>query len=309
MKDPLLLPDVIFFTGDITQKSREDEYNNAWNFFFKPLLEKLSLSENQLFFIPGNHDVDRTKTTNLDSGIVQRITDSTDVYSLLNDSNKSGYLDQLIQRMTEYQKFQNKITKHKFHIEKLSWGNLFTTKDKVKIGIIGLNSSWTSASIKGYDGDVEEQGKLIVGKPLVEDAIEQVKKISSNYDLLITLIHHPIDWLMPWDQKDVRQIIRDNSTFLLHGHVHETNISFLGSPNPTTMVISAGTISKKLELQEINSCLHSYNIVRLDITNSEGKIYFRRFDPVSQRYGNDDTSFINAKDGIYSFNYKEDFNK
>jgi hypothetical protein len=47
-------------------------------------------------------------------------------------------------------------------------------------------------------------------------------------------------------------------------------------------------------------------MMQLDLSNSIGKIFFRRFDAERGRYGADNTAFPGHEDGIYSFQYGKD---
>jgi hypothetical protein len=93
---------------------------------------------------------------------------------------------------------------------------------------------------------------------------------------------------------------------LLHGHVHRTSVDFINNPKPTTMVISAGALYKDLEIKDASTCLHAYNIVRIDLVNKRGLIIFRRYDPTNKRYGIDDTSMNYCDDGKISFSFGEE---
>ena len=49
--------DLVFVTGDIAFSGNQEEYELAAEFFDK-LLSKLSVSQDRLYVVPGNHDVD-----------------------------------------------------------------------------------------------------------------------------------------------------------------------------------------------------------------------------------------------------------
>jgi predicted MPP superfamily phosphohydrolase len=308
-----LKPDTVFFTGDLTNKARPDEFTETLEKDLTKILNGCGLKTCNLFVVPGNHDVDRTQTTDLDGGIIEKLVDASKIYALFNEPTQKGYLQQLRQRMNIYHSALSSIKDLPLDAEVLSevlsWGRVLKTKGGKQVGIIGLNSVWTSASVRGGDGEVADQGQLIIGKPLVEAALEQIRKElpkeQPNLDACIALMHHPLNWLQQWDQKDVKQILREKCHFVLHGHVHETTMDFLGRPDPSTMTISAGALFKKYEQGDIYTCMHAYNIVQLDLANQRGTIYFRRFDPVNQRYGVDDTTFL-VRNGQYSFQYGDD---
>lgn len=302
-----LKPDIIFFTGDLANKARNDEYTKAWDSVLSLVLRECELQPEDLFVIPGNHDIDWGQRTEDEARIIQDLYDASQIQAFLHDPRKSGYYQQLTQCMGNYYKGTNN-TRLPFSGEKLSWGKVLTIRSGKKIGIIGLNSAWLSASVKNWDGEVDDQGKLVVGLPLIQEALEEIaKEADPTPDMYIALMHHPLSWLQEWDQQDVQQILSETCTFLLHGHVHNTTVSFLGRPNPGTMTISAGTMFKELNREDVYTCLHAYNITKLDLNHYTGTTYFRKFDPVRWRYGMDDTAFDNVRNGQYSFSYEDNF--
>lgn len=294
-----LKPDAVFFTGDLAHKAKPDEFAKAFEMCLNPILEECDLKPSDLFIVPGNHDVDRSQTTKIDVSIVQQLDRASDIHALLNDSLQAGYRQQLLQRMNTYKAAVGSIAGLPFDAEALSWGCTLESESGHRIGVIGLNSVWTSASVEGSDGEVDDQGKLIVGRTLLQAALEQIE--GSEPKTCIALMHHPISWLQHWDEQDIRRVLREECRFVLHGHVHETTVDFLGDPSPSTMVVSAGALFKKYDQSDFHTCLHAYNLVRLDLASSEGTIYFRRFDPVSGRYGMDDTTFEHVRNGQCSF--------
>lgn len=58
--------DFILFNGDLINNGsmgfdKDYEYNLVMEYFIEPLLTNLSLDKNNIFFVPGNHDVNRSK--------------------------------------------------------------------------------------------------------------------------------------------------------------------------------------------------------------------------------------------------------
>src|SRR5687767_14219757 len=56
---PDIRPDIVCLTGDIAQSSKPEEYELARELFLDPLIAKLRIDPERLFWVPGNHDVDR----------------------------------------------------------------------------------------------------------------------------------------------------------------------------------------------------------------------------------------------------------
>ncbi|MEO1268950.1 MAG: metallophosphoesterase, partial [Myxococcota bacterium] len=51
--------DLVCFTGDIAQAGTRAEFELARKHLFDPLLSRLGLDREHLFWVPGNHDIDR----------------------------------------------------------------------------------------------------------------------------------------------------------------------------------------------------------------------------------------------------------
>ena len=62
--------DFIVFSGDVTFSGEEKQYDNAYEKFFKPILEATNLTEDKLFIVPGNHDLNRNIVNDPDYSLV-----------------------------------------------------------------------------------------------------------------------------------------------------------------------------------------------------------------------------------------------
>ncbi len=171
---PSLKPDVIFFTGDLTKKAKAAEVTDAYRACLEPILQECSLGPRDLFVVPGNHDVDRNLTTRLDAGLVTQIDGPSAIGALLEEPTWAGFKQQLVQRVTSFQAALGMLADLPFPSGALSWGRTFPTDGAEQIGVIGLNSAWTSASVKGWDGEIDDQGKLFVGLPLLQTALSEL---------------------------------------------------------------------------------------------------------------------------------------
>ena len=51
--------DFIVFSGDLAFSGKAEEYETAGREFLAPVMSAVSLSRDRVFFVPGNHDIDR----------------------------------------------------------------------------------------------------------------------------------------------------------------------------------------------------------------------------------------------------------
>ncbi|HKP36243.1 MAG TPA: hypothetical protein VJT71_05250 [Pyrinomonadaceae bacterium] len=110
---------------------------------------------------------------------------------------------------------------------------------------------------------------LLLGERQVRVALEAADEAGA--DLKIALIHHPFDWLRPFDRRDCEAMLLDNCHFILHGHLHHMAITHLKSPDSSAMVIAGGACYETREHP------NSYNFVQLDFSLHKGTIYLRRY--------------------------------
>ena len=80
-------PDLIFITGDITFSGKKEEFNIAQNFIDK-LSDIISIDKKYIFFVPGNHDIDRTEEEDAIIGARQRITNLLELEKIYSNSKR-----------------------------------------------------------------------------------------------------------------------------------------------------------------------------------------------------------------------------
>ncbi len=74
--------DLVFVTGDIAYSGRTEEYERASK-FFNNILEILNLGREAIFFVPGNHDIQRSNTANYVSKMLDGINSEKEVAEIL----------------------------------------------------------------------------------------------------------------------------------------------------------------------------------------------------------------------------------
>ncbi len=203
-----LAPDMVFITGDIADKGKEEEYDEFYEKFYLPLHESLpAKSENNIFLVPGNHDVDWTQVRAVQTyDLLSRIPE------FLDPTNEGQF-----ERNAILPRFRAFVESDLTSEQQEHWLNsakgTFYKKISVKdftIGIIGLNTAWFSSS----DAD---RHQLSAGKYLLEDALENI----GDCDLKFVLGHHPLDWLLDEDLAPMRVVLGKHEAVYLHGHLHK----------------------------------------------------------------------------------------
>ncbi len=204
-------PDIIFITGDIANKGKEEEYELFCNDFMFPLCDLLG-EATKIFVVPGNHDVDcdQARATKR-HGVVDEIPEFF-------DPDKNG----LHERKVLFPRFENYV-KADFH-DLVTVGadwifsqeGFFThilEKDGVSVGMLGLNTAWLS------DGDLDDtdRHRLTPGKPMVEEGLKKL----GTCNIRFVLGHHPVDWYDE-DETPIRSLFGKRNIIYLCGHLHKT---------------------------------------------------------------------------------------
>jgi predicted MPP superfamily phosphohydrolase len=204
-----LKPDMIFITGDVANKGKENEYEIFLNSFVLPLYERLGDST-KIFMVPGNHDVDRDEARATKRyGIVNEIPEFF-------DPNEKG----LHERKVLFPRFESyaRAEMHEWITVGSDWllsaEGFFNYIHEIgdhKIGILGVNTAWLS------EGD-NDRHHLTPGKALIETGLKKLE--GCNFKIVFG--HHPLDWYDE-DVTVVRSIFGKNGVIYIHGHLHKNS--------------------------------------------------------------------------------------
>ena len=277
-----LFPDFIAITGDIAFSGSSAEYELAKE-FFDELLKVTRLNKDQLFIIPGNHDVDRGKVSPLIKDY-SHLKNRDIVNKILADQNTRK---EVFHRLSNYATFVNEYFSHlTFTDDNYFYVNKFKLCGKI-VAILGLNSAWSCSS------DTDKSDGILIGEMQVRTALEKAK----DADIRIALLHHPFNWLKDFDGNDSAVLLSNECDFILHGHDHQTQFQQNLTPNGKSIIIGAGAS------YETRDFTNSYNFVRLNTKPAE--VILRQYSTRDTGFWTKDTSrYKNAKDGKLVFDYQ-----
>lgn len=266
--------DLVFVTGDIAYSGRVEEYERASDFFNK-VLEILNLRREAIFFVPGNHDVQRSNTANYVSKMLDGINSEKEVAEILGSKELREIF---LKRLNNYYDF---VKSNAFPIEK---SELSYTKNinvnGIEIAVVGLNSAWGSTSNL-------EKGNIILGERQVIEAFSKIH----NPQVTITLLHHPIYYFRDEDVESVETVINNRSDFVLHGHIHRRKVITQKMPDSMVHYLVAGA---SYEENSITSGL-AYNYVSADFESGVADICLRKYDNISSCWVSDGSYGENGK--------------
>lgn len=214
--------DVVFFTGDLTQRGSPKEFEQ-----FEKMLEGLfthlrELGSNPtLLVVPGNHDLVRPKPAQAQA-LIEGWHQNPRVQREFWSSARSPNRKLINQAFANYMRWRKKsqFPKPELMTPGPLPGDFSATieKEGVRFGILGLNTAFLQLDGGNYLGRLAlepEQFHESCGGNGVEWA--------KSHDACLLLSHHPPDWLSESARKVLRGDIADPGRFVAHlfGHMHE----------------------------------------------------------------------------------------
>ena len=282
--------DFVIFSGDVAFGGKEEEYKAAKEQLFQPILEACGLGPEQLFIVPGNHDLDRDEFKLLPHDLIKPLSTEEEVQDwLTNDRNKSRLLEPFNAFSTFVREYTKQDQPNYVNIKIMKFG------DK-QIALLGLNSAWMCGRNETEIGDY---GLVTVGEPQIYSALDE----TSGADLKIAVLHHPFDWLREFDRNRVEDQLMQECDFILRGHQHKPKVEITRGTAGDCVIIPAGA-SYDRRMAENPRYANSYNFVHLDFDTENGAVFLRRWSDEGNRWLEDIAS---CKGGIYDFNlFKSD---
>jgi hypothetical protein len=302
--------DIVFFTGDLTQSGKKEEFDEL-TVFLKELwshFKKLN-SEPILIAIPGNHDLNRPESTRATVKVLKNYHLDLEFQEVFWSglAGKSEYHELISTCFDNFCKWYKEVPLPKPNLKYgLIPGDISTEIliNNISLNIIGLNTAFLELSGDDYIGKLAihpSQLNALTGSNSLEWAE------SANISILLT--HHDPKWYDKQSLGYYNNDINPANTFYSHlcGHLHEANTSQSG-------VVGSGLRKIQLApslfgLQKINNQLdriHGYyaGSYLLEGNNINEIFYPRKANKkYDDSYGIDaDTGYHLGKKGYLEFN-------
>jgi len=222
----------ILVTGDIAYSGQDQEYDRSIEWLGK-LCGLLGCKEQNVWVIPGNHDVcrDKVKKSKLLRDLhckfrkIELNQLDTEIEEVVKDP---AYSEILFKPIDDYNKFASRFDCHIIP-EQFYWEYDIRLNDGSKLRLRGLNSTIISDHDDNYDTN-----RLILGSH--QAMLPQEAAIT-----YLTLCHHPTGWLRDGDNVQRRLNLR--ATIQLFGHKHSQCVEHIRTDNVgETLRIHAGAV-------------------------------------------------------------------
>jgi predicted MPP superfamily phosphohydrolase len=201
----------IALSGDLAYGGREEEYNIV-DAFVDHLIE--SLHARSVVFCGGNHDVNWATLAPLSTELMNEMVEkrggvATTVSRFAADSDREAMRAGMGPYYSFLERRGIRSEPDLYYIKALTVANL-------RLNIISLNSAYLFSRKYNYHG--------YVGLPQLqsaEKAVQGQREPSFN----ITLVHHPLEAIVPSSQEETKRRLFAFSDVILNGHVHSPRIS------------------------------------------------------------------------------------
>ncbi|MES2937848.1 MAG: tetratricopeptide repeat protein [Pseudomonadota bacterium] len=217
--------DLIFATGDIADKGRKPEYEQATH-FFDALLDAAGLDRKSLFVVPGNHDVDRKQGI----GLARTLGSREDSDAYFAPDVPKPHLSQKMHAFVEWHEAYFSGVRSMSGTSSCGFVELVERKGR-RIAVMGLNTAF-------FSQDEHDHAKLMLGRRCVDQALQTLADLDAEFR--IALMHHPLDWLSDVERSNVKAALLRSVDAVLRGHLHDTDVELVASLTGTTLQLAAG---------------------------------------------------------------------
>ncbi len=231
--------DFVVISGDLVYQG--GSYDANLKKFLDALIDVSGINIDDLFIVPGNHDLKRSQTRTL----------------LLNGMRTENFkfeketINQLQKDFKKYNTFYSK-----FKGDSINY--LYKVVKKGKYNIFLMNTAFTA-------GTDQDEGKLILEKNSFYDEIKQLKDQEECINIAIG--HHPISCFVSGNQKNIWNNFNDyNIDFYMCGHLHKGAYDYdlSGGRIISTYQCGSGRVDTYATV--------TFAIGELDLHNKKGKL-------------------------------------
>ncbi len=288
--------DLVCFTGDAADWGRAEEFAEAGEFLLA-LMDRLHLSRDRLFVVPGNHDVDRLVHPEAWSGLRDAAwqVDDLDLARWLAGGPvprgiEPAWRQRVLERQAAYRAWvRDGLGRGELDAPEGQVGYRVRLEPRgVPVHVIGLDTAWLC-------GDDHDAARLWitdsqVGRLATDDGGEPLD------GLRLVLQHHPLEELA--DGARIRSFLADHTDLVLRGHLHETEISTWADRGHSLRQLAAGCL---YDGDRADHWPNACQVVTLDL-DAGGRpqrveVRLRGFSPRGGHWFDDDSIYRDSRGG------------
>ena len=234
----------VLVCGDIAFSGAHEEYEKA-KCWLSELCQKLDCSQEAVWVIPGNHDVDRSivnKSTTIQDkhGILRKERSDHEIQRLHEDPEAFETIHRPLEAYQAFAGHYNCLPKP----GNLFWTNDVPLNDGSSLRIRGCNSAIVSDNL-----DDDGENRLVVGTYQVT--------AESDYGVTnLIMCHHPLDWM--FDRDAIKECLKARARLVLFGHKHKQCIERIEN----TLVIESGAVHPS---RQEGGWIPRFNFIRIGV--------------------------------------------
>jgi len=264
-----LHPHIAVLSGDLANDADDpDAYSLALGMVVEVVLQATGVPEENLFLVPGNHDVQRS------AYLAARATfDNLDV-CLDSREKLNAFVVDAASRELVAPKFANfDGLAGLFTHDDCLYDDFFSQAFRISgvpLSMVLTNTAWMSTAGIGR----QDMGNLLVAERSLHQAIS-----STEAGKKILVGHHPIGWLREHSAIDVQSLIDEKIAVYLHGHLHRAD------PRATQAALGKTYVNQGGALFTSRKMWNGYSIISLSLTSDHVQTTFRTYFDTRKSFG------------------------
>lgn len=286
--------EAVCLTGDLVDKGgssfekTQESYDIFLKEFWNPIAQKVGISNEILFMIPGNHDINEKKINSFyEKGLLDEIKSVQDIDKYVTNYNTDENMG--IKRQEDYKAFERKFYESSANSLVTDFESYHVINSSIgKVGFACINTSWR-CSTKLADN------KLMFGTVQIRRAAKYLK--DNGCEFIIGLMHHPLEFFNEAEKDEAMNMLRNlDYNAVLFGHTHKGKTNFLVG-NDGNLFISTARTGFSNPAQEIEKYKSGYTILDFNFDSLEVDCHYRKY--IHARFEFDKDTEL-AKDGTHS---------
>ncbi|MDH7802409.1 MULTISPECIES: metallophosphoesterase [unclassified Rhizobium] len=227
-------PDIIIFSGDLTQGPPSDTHAEAYDLLLEPLQKVTNISSERMFVVAGNHDVERDAVAKFLPEHTKWRSESNDM-TAMNSAFESGEFE-----AAYHAKFANYLDLEDYMAKSsIVFSNIFCSVyhiDALNLDILIFNSSVLSTG--GLNKDDRDEGLLTIPEYAIRDAVSHLKPGAFR----IFTTHHPLNAFTETGSSYLAKEIQRSADLHLFGHMHDPSGAQIVGFEGTVITNQAGAV-------------------------------------------------------------------